>query len=258
MQEAGVTVIRAPKGMSRAKMNGSRWHPRQKCLQWTVEWVTDDGTKRLNCAETITVAEAYDRAFPLTKEEKLLRSEEVSQESQKAAQGSEKPAELTQSDQAVPETAPQSSTTEPLRNEPTPAQENTAPEPTEQTIAPHRNIFFYIHRPRTATKQPVLCPVAADITLANALRDRVVVEFPTIYVLRCPLDDSQPEESKYILEKEYLRTHPNAEPEDEGPEDTDAQPLFGAVNIPDVDEGKILEVLTKDILGAAPGAGESL
>jgi hypothetical protein len=26
--EAGVRVIKAPKGMSRAKMNGSRWHPK--------------------------------------------------------------------------------------------------------------------------------------------------------------------------------------------------------------------------------------
>ncbi|KAL4914868.1 hypothetical protein BDW62DRAFT_213157 [Aspergillus aurantiobrunneus] len=239
-QDAGVKVIKAPRGMSRAKMNGSKWHSKQKCLQWAVEWVTDDGTKRVNCAETLTIAEAYDRAFPLTKEEKQLCSQNSLREDEKPA---------TTQPEPVQGTIPQP-TSNPPDNEPTDEQE-TAPESKNQ-IVPHRNVFFYLHRPRTATKQAVLSPVSPDQPLTSALRDRIVLEFPTIYILKARLEDKPSEESKYILEEEYLRTHQNTEPEVGDSEDTDAQQVFGAVDIPDVDEGKMMEVLKKDLLSSGP------
>jgi hypothetical protein len=58
-----------------------------------------------------------------------------------------------------------------------------------------------------------------------------------------------------MLEKEYLRTHPDTEEVDNGPEETGVPPVFGAVDIPDVDESKVIEVLRKDLLGAAPVDG---
>jgi hypothetical protein len=123
------------------------------------------------------------------------------------------------------------------------------------------------------------------MTLTSALQDRVVLEFPTIYVLQNPLmpgsDTSCATElepgslgksnskQRFILEAEYLRARPGeaaagtasaetAANEDGGQgegeqlEDTE-QALFGvgAVNIPDVDEGKMLEVLEKDLLGSS-------
>ncbi|KAL5000757.1 hypothetical protein BDV10DRAFT_161310 [Aspergillus recurvatus] len=325
--EARVRVIKAPRGMSRAKMNGSRWHPKQKCLQWTIEWVTDDGTKRMNCAETATVAEAYDRAFPLTREERQLRAQESTstselgpasaQESAKeSAQDTgrdvepDKNAESTQSQpQPQPQPQPESdiplskSTSEPAQkpitaadsllsnNQPTPPLDDTAPAskptstlPSTELPSAHRDVFFYIHRPRAATKYPVLAPLSPESTLTTALQDRVVLEFPTIYILRSPLtpasgsarttgtEPGHPEnsnsKSKFILEAEYLGTHPGeatagtatagiaadedgGEGEYKGSEDTE-QALFGAgaVNIPDVDEGKMLEVLEKDLMGS--------
>ncbi|KAL6235249.1 hypothetical protein BDW75DRAFT_144572 [Aspergillus navahoensis] len=309
--EARVRVIKAPKGMSRAKMNGSRWHPKQKCLQWTIEWMTDNGTKRMNCAETATVAEAYDRAFPLTREERqLLRAQDststpelepaTTQESAKeSTQDTRKEVEPdTNAEPTPPQPQPQpqsgsdipvsGSTSETAQqpttaadslstnNQPTPAQDTapasqpTSTSPSTGTPSAHRNVFFYIHRPRTVTKYPVLTPLSPETTLTAALRDRVVLEFPTIYVLRSPLTpdsesasttETEPvhtgkssPDSKFILESEYLRTHPDEAAVGtaaEGSDDTE-QALYGAgaVDIPDVDEGKMLEVLEKDLMGS--------
>ncbi|KAL4977199.1 hypothetical protein BDW66DRAFT_40581 [Aspergillus desertorum] len=319
--EARVRVIKAPRGMSRAKMNASRWHSKQKCLQWTIEWVTDDETRRINCAETATVAEAYDRAFPLTREERQIRTQEststseperaLAQESgRESKQDTRKDADLEKnSEPTQPQPLPQpesdlpasGSTSETSRqpttaadhlsrnNQLTPAKDNTAPALLSTSTSPftespfsHRNAFFYIHRPRTATKQPVIAPLSPATTLTAALQNRVVLEFPTIYVLRSPLTpDSKAtrateteslhrgkseSKSKFILEAEYLRAHPDeaaagtasaetAANEDGGEvgrlEDAE-QALFGAgaVDIPDVDEGKMLEVLEKDLMGS--------
>lgn len=228
-----------------------------------MEFVTGDGSKRVNCAETVTIAEAYDRAFPVPKEERQVRNQEAAQE----AFQDEKKAEPTQSEPSASDTIPEpaTATTEPADNEPTTTQQNTTPQATETQPTPHRNVYLYLHHPRTATKQPVLIPLVPNATLTTALHDRVVLEFPTVYILQAPLTEEheQTEGSKYILEKEYLRTHQNTstELEDGTSEDTDAQPVFGtgAADIPDVDEGKMLEVLEKDLLsrGTAPAAGAS-
>lgn len=216
----------------------------------------------MNCTETVTIAEAYDRAFPVPKEERQVRNQEAAQE----AVQDEKKAEPAQSEPSASDTVPEPATTEPANNEPTTTQQDTTPQATETEPTPHRNVYLYLHHPRTATKQPVLIPLLPNTILTTALHDRVVLEFPTVYILQAPLthEHEQTEEgSKYILEKEYLRTHQNTstELEDGTSEDTEAQPVFGtgAVDIPDVDEGKMLEVLEKDLLsrGTAPAAGAS-
>ncbi|KMU81824.1 hypothetical protein CISG_02840 [Coccidioides immitis RMSCC 3703] len=37
IEESGVDVIRAPKGMTRSRQNMSQWHKKHKCVNWTVE-----------------------------------------------------------------------------------------------------------------------------------------------------------------------------------------------------------------------------
>ncbi|KAL3481271.1 hypothetical protein BJX99DRAFT_253927 [Aspergillus californicus] len=251
-KDAGVKVIQAPRGMTRARENGSKWHQRHKCLQWTVEWATFTGTaadkKKMNSVDTSTIAEAYDRAFPLSREEK----EQKRLRNQTTTQEDEQP-ETTHNPNV--ETDPQPTTSDPPNTEPL---QPTYPE--HQTATPvekstsHRNLYFYLHRPRTTTKQPVLIPIMPDMTLANALRGRVVLEFPTIYAVQNALNEDPPNEAKFMLETEYLRTHPDPEPMVE--EGTDIQPPFAVMDIPDVDEGKVMEVLQKDLLAVAP-AGTS-
>jgi hypothetical protein len=266
----------------------------------------------MNCAETATVAEAYDRAFPLTREERQVRTEESTFTSEPKLASAQEPAkESTQetknvepdknaepsqsqsqthqppkSDMSFSESMPETAQPHVLssNNHPTPAQDDTTqptselPSPSTEPPLPYRSVFFYIHRPRTTTKRPVLAPLSPGMTLTSALQDRVVLEFPTIYVLQNPLmpvpDTSCVTESgpgplgksnlkqRFILEAEYLRAHPDeaaagtasavtAANDGEQLEDTEALFGVGAVNIPNVDEGKILEVLEKDLLGSS-------
>ncbi|KAL4949124.1 hypothetical protein BDW69DRAFT_203049 [Aspergillus filifer] len=273
--EGGVTVVKAPKGMSRAKANGSKWLHKQKCLQWTVEFITDDEkptTKKVNCGETMTIAECYDRAFLLSKEEKELRSQKTPSNEIETG-GNDKTLDPTQS---APETSTEPQTTETPQPEAHPTERSATgeqPSPTDpsselpSSLTPqcqshsqsHREKTFYIHRPRTATKQPVLCPISPSTPLKIALSGRTVLEFPTIYALQTPLPESSDAGSdsgrKYLLETEYLRTHTGGDKaaenaaEDNGSEDNDEEDpeAEGEGDIPDVDEGKMLEVLQKDL-----------
>ncbi|KAL4964955.1 zinc finger HIT domain-containing protein [Aspergillus stella-maris] len=278
--ESGVTVVKAPKGMSRAKANGSKWLQKQKHLQWTVEFITDDKkptTKHLNYSETMTIAECYDRAFPLSKEEKEQRSQQSGPTTQEGktnetqSEETETAKNAIDTAQSTPETSTEPHTTQTPNpsghsTEQSAAQEQpsttdpankppSSPPPLPSTS--HRNMTFYIHRPRTATKQPVLCPISPSTQLKTALSGRTILEFPTIYVLQTPLSESSDAGSsskaesggKYILESEYLRTRNdgNNAAEDNGSDDEENADAEG--DIPDVDEGKMLEVLQKDLFG---------
>ena len=282
-EERGVRVVRAPKGMSRNKGNGSWWLGRydlsflffgalgwecwwdwdranyvvcrNQCLVWTVEWILSDGEKRMrNCSELAPVADSFDRVVPLPKEEG------GGEEGQKQT-GDEKPEgtsgskmeEQQQQPQDATTTVPEpASTTEPTEPTDTPTAQ---PEASDLPLTPHRDLYFYLHRPRTATKQPVLAPLSPKTTIAAALRGHTVLEFPTIYVLPYSPDTIRAQEgSKYILEEEYLRTHqsPEESSEDTGGADDTLPP--GAIDLQGVDESKVLEVLQKDLFEPSAAA----
>ncbi|KAL5360508.1 hypothetical protein BJX96DRAFT_175365 [Aspergillus floccosus] len=242
-ENAGVRVVRAPRGMSRNKANATRWHPKHKCLNWTVEWIVPGGERRnRSCLESCSIAEAYDRAFPLPKQER---------------------------EQTVPETEPQVQDAEAAPPSTSTDAENTAPgaedtQPdctsTPSGISPHRDLYFYLHRPRTATKQPVLIAVDPQATLASALRDRTVLEFPSIYVLPDSPETlrTTTDNPSFLLEEVYLQSQPQAEQEqdDTTAEDTvEGVHALGSVDITNVDENKVLEVLKKDLFEpVAPAA----
>lgn len=127
-------------------------------------------------------------------------------------------------------------------------------EPTE--IPPHRNTYFYLLRPRTATKHPVLIPLAPNITLSAALAGRTVLEFPTIYVLgdspRTLLTEKEKKTDRFLLEEEYLRTKPEqADVDGDGDGDMRMENTVpDTLDTGQVDEQRVLEVLKKDLFGA--------
>lgn len=51
---------------------------------------------------------------------------------------------------------------------------------------PTQLLHFYLHAPRLPSPQPVLIPLRHDCTLSANLRNHLVLEFPTIYVLESP------------------------------------------------------------------------
>lgn len=117
--------------------------------------------------------------------------------------------------------------------------------------APSSDLYFYLHRPHTPSNIQCVIPLDADATLAVALRDRVVLEFPTIFVLPDP-PTALPE--GYITEAEFLQTHtPVAIPATEvhdGDLSLDAQEepfISREATALRLDENEVLDVLKKDL-----------
>ncbi|PWY94205.1 putative HIT finger domain protein [Aspergillus sclerotioniger CBS 115572] len=245
VESAGVKVVRAPKGMSRNRSNGSRWLAKNQCLIWTVEWIMGDGEKKMrNCTETSTIADSHDRVLPRPKEDNA----EQTQTGEKPEQELEPSPDAAQDPASTTDNTPQ----------PTNAPDipDTQPETTDTLQpTPHRDVYFYLHRPRTTTKQPVLIPLSPKMSITAALRGHTVLEFPTIYALPDSPDTLQAQEDpKYLLEEDYLRTHqsPDDTSEDAAEEDTQLPP--GAIDLGGVDEKKVLEVLQKDLFEPSAAA----
>lgn len=238
---------------------------RHKCLSWTVEWISATGEKTLrNCLETCPFAEAYDRVFPpprqerpnadTTKEEKEGQQEQTSAshehtdvatasatatESATTGSSGTHPAQLSNSEAAGPSSKPSG-------------------KPQDLPVNPHRNLYFYLHRPRTTTKKPVLIPLPPSETLSAVLRERTVLEFPTIYLLpQSPETLLAEDSSPFILEEEYLRTvapegaDQSAESGEENEIDLSGLP-GSTVDLEGVDEKKVLEVLKQDLFESVP------
>lgn len=117
-------------------------------------------------------------------------------------------------------------------------------------------VAFYLHHPSLPSRHPVLIPLSPTAILATALTNRLVLEFPTIYVLQPQSDGKLPE--GYISEDEFFRkakkelVHELEEGEvgDDDREESreDRRRLEGN---PEVDERRLTEVLGKDLNGTA-------
>ena len=70
----------------------------------------------------------------------------------------------------------------------------------EPQPVPHLYSFFLL-RPRTSSSRQVLIPLDPNTKLADCLRGRTVLEFPTIYAFPVP---DQPPSAQFILEQDYL------------------------------------------------------
>ena len=65
-------------------------------------------------------------------------------------------------------------------------------EPSAEAIASEslvRSLHFYLHVPRLPSPQPVLIPLPPDSNLFTCLRNHLILEFPTIYVLPYPTSE---------------------------------------------------------------------
>ncbi|KAI9928088.1 hypothetical protein ASPWEDRAFT_453306 [Aspergillus wentii DTO 134E9] len=253
-ENGGVTVIRAPKGMTRNKLNSSRWHPKQKCLNWAVEWITADGAKTMrNCLESCSIANAYDRFTPLPKPGKTSQD----QDQQRQPPNDDSPGQNKPTQQEA-----QSSEQPVISSDQQPEEAAIAPKQPEQAAQPsvppsqtsHRDLYFYLHRPRTSTKQPVLVPLLPTATLGDSLRKRTVLEFPSIYALPESPETLRAiqEQPRFILEETYLAEHPDEELELVKTITTETDNEVNEGNLPgvdlgQVDENKVLEVLKQDL-----------
>ena len=230
---------------------------RHKCLSWTVEWISATGEKTIrNALETYQISDAYDRAFPVPKDERpnadVKKDNEASGTESLAGQTSPEAKTSAEVSAQEPDEVESVEGKEPDGSTETAQKSNSSP-----PIPPHRNLYFYLHRPRTSTKRPVIVSLSPSDTLNTILRDRTVLEFPTVYTLpECAQSMLESKETcPFILEEEYLRTAPPEETKDEASESDQDTPEVSAgsngdasgVNIENVDEKTVMEVLKQDL-----------
>lgn len=225
-----------------------------------MEWVPAAGERTLrNCLETCSIAEAYDQAFPLPKQYRsnmdTSKAEKGDQQEQSSTHHEHTDAVRPRPTTAAGTDSPDITTVQSSNSE----TGETATGPSQQAeIVPHRDLYFYLHRPRTTTKKPVVVPLPPSATLTAVLRGRTVLEFPTVYLLSESPEQlsTDKESSTLILEEEYLRTAAEEETAESRHEGTENEPDTGlsgsSVNLEGVDEKKVMEVLKQDLFESVP------
>lgn len=132
-----------------------------------------------------------------------------------------------------------------------------APEPPTSTSEIPRpkstpSLQFYLHHPSLPSKDPVLIPLPPNATLATSLTNRLVLEFPTIYVLPQHQDDGLPDgfisEDDYFAaaQKDLIEDAPGVEVTVKDINDTSGE-IRDGLEEGEVHEGRLLEVLGKDL-----------
>jgi hypothetical protein len=110
---------------------------------------------------------------------------------------------------------------------------------------------FYLHRPNLPSRVRCLIPIPSDASVRDVVRGRVLIEFPTIFVLSVSKEKLQ---KPFITEEDYINEHRN-EPPKVGPETwqrpfkaSDHGEELGGLKSPlQLDEKRIAEVLQKDL-----------
>jgi box C/D snoRNA protein 1 len=251
-------VITAPKGMRRNKENTSGWNRKHGTIHWQVEWMRGEPLERTlyRVLGNHAIGTAYDL---MCEEERILKlspEEKRADKKRKAAEFNAVQARKVKKARREKRHMREMSTTTVLQDPEhgtwslTPAytpipeiSQEDSPEP-EPPIPP-RNYHLYLHRPLTPSSFPkVLVALDPDKPLAELLKKREVLEFPTIYVLDDPPEDL-PE--KFMLETHYLAAMGKAGGEDSDSDvddssDEDSSDSSGSDEDSDesVEEGEIL------------------
>ncbi|KAF2267094.1 hypothetical protein CC78DRAFT_542034 [Lojkania enalia] len=251
----GVSVIRAPEGLSRHKENKTRKTKRGN-LMWTVEWIHEDRPRLLSdVPASLPILQAYSSVIS-----SLLPKKRKRIVGTPSANPSEARDVSTAQDKVNRE--PETEEENQERKSTASRRPNAKPDDVHVAEGPYTNpdcngtgiesvhpkFQFYLLRPRTNSSRHVLIPISVTTTLNECLRGQTVLEYPTIHVLTgapYQLPD------KYILEEEYLKQ-----------ESKDEQGMTSLLeSIPaktddlgdgagEIDSKKILDVLKKDLCGA--------
>lgn len=153
-------------------------------------------------------------------------------------------------------------------NETTPqttTNDTTLPATTNQETTPPPSLcpglHFYLHKPSTTSPHPVLIPLSPHSTLETCLQNRLILEYPTIYVLPQPASELP---DTFLLEVEYHKREKKMIEEldqDERELGVGQLPVENSVTKGrdeegDVEEARVLESLKRDLLAAGRLVGE--
>ncbi|KAF1944484.1 HIT finger domain-containing protein [Clathrospora elynae] len=285
LEAAGVSVIRAPQGLSRQKENKSHSSSTKKAkrnILWTVEWF--DETKKRVLTETSSTAQIKD-AQPFVQRTPVDRYKrrKLNAEAYAKMQSYNQDVTSTPEHQVQPLQRLEIDTqlnVDNAQSEPVPSGRGTAPQEQEEQatkgpadiedahppepridglnpepVGDEQSLYFLL-RPRTSSSRQVLIPLDGSQTLGESLYGRTVLEFPTIYAF--PSSMAQlPDE--FMLEEEYIKQEGEEQREfDELMRELDPEilrrlkedgPPSDGVREEEVDSKRILDVLKQDLGG---------
>ena len=234
LESRGIKVVRAPRGLSRAKQNKTHWAGQQKSIMWTIEWICADGEKIIGHAlDTRTLGEAY---ISNVGKKKIRQKRKLNQLDQSTTQPSCKTVKQDA------DGLPQYSAT----------REEQVPTDQQPSISEHERLLggmhFYLHNPQTSSKFKCLIPSLPAHTVGAALSGQTVLEFPTFYVISQSPELLQP---PYISQEKYEQQHGGdvpinlAMPLEDGEITEPNESTLVAGVLPE----KVMEVLARDLAG---------
>ncbi|KAF7861921.1 hypothetical protein EAF04_007802 [Stromatinia cepivora] len=227
LQNSGITLVKAPSGMSRNLENTSTWSKTQKCMNWQMEWIRESDAGGRILHKSIDKWSINDTYSVLLEEQRRLNmapEEKAALKKRKANELKENKAKRIKSDESLLDIPPLSSFQDStgawniVLDQPTISKDQDS---TYQANAPRQldsKYHFYLHRPKTRSSYPkVLVPLDPTQSISKVLENRTVLEFPTFYVFET---DKLPE--AFMLEKDYIEaTGDGPEMESEESEDED-------------------------------------
>ncbi|KAI9650808.1 hypothetical protein NHQ30_000841 [Ciborinia camelliae] len=229
LQGSGITLAKAPCGMSRNLENTSSWSKAQKCMNWQVEWIreTGSGGRVLNkSVDRWPINDIYSLLLEEQRRKNMAPEEKAAEKKRKADELKERQAKKIKSDELMLDISPVSSFQDSIGawntilDQPIISKDQNL---ANQPHAPRKldpKYHFYLHRPKTQSSYPkVLVPLDPMQPLCKVLQNRTVLEFPTIYVFE---SDKLPD--TFMLEKAYIEATgdgPAVETESEESEDDD-------------------------------------
>ena len=233
LMEHRIQVERAPKGMTRQKLNHTR-PTKSKRIVWTVEWIDQAGKHELqhDCLESESLGSIY-KFHEVEKRNAARRqgtdngdtgsTQRAAKRKRSEAQPSSQPTDVksdpvlvsaadglgnhqdAKSLASFTQTDSKAGADEDIVKPPQPvATDHASPEQQSDTATsaePQR--YFYLVKPATAVSSQVLIPLSTSSTLTACLQDRTVQEYPTIVTLT---DSPESLPDGYMLEEDYLRT----------------------------------------------------
>lgn len=213
LREEGIRVVKAPRGMRRAKENATTWNKKQKSVNWQVEWVREGKERSLYRAlGSRPLGDFYEamceeqRQLALTEEERREeRRVEKRRRADKTKEMGRKRARIETSERwdLTSTTRMQDVGTGAWNLTPVYSALDEEQIPgTSDPIPKSRPYNLYLHRPLTpASFAKVLAPLCPNTPLTEQLRKRDVLEFPTIHVFPA---ETEVLPAEYMLEKDFL------------------------------------------------------
>jgi hypothetical protein len=213
LKRTKTTIQRAPKGMRRNLENETTWSMRNKSINWQVEWIRKGDAGRIlsKAMGNQPIGEIYaaimevERIRAMSEEERrMMKKRKAGGPRQRISRRKRLRAHISNEFDAPTHPAlqdPETGTWS-LMSVDTSITENTEDATSEPCPSLPPSHHLYLLRPRTPSCYPkVLVPIDPSQSLEVILRGRVVLEFPTIYVL-CVDSTNLPDQ--FMLEDNFL------------------------------------------------------